>query len=95
MNTLEPEVLEQTKVETSTELEVPTRVIVHNDPVNTFEYVTYVLKKLFNFTTKLAEEHTLRIHTEQRSVVWEGKKERAEYYLMELQKYQLTASIES
>lgn len=53
-------------------------VILHNDDVNTFEFVVGVLQKVFHFELLKARRLTLEAHESGRSIVWSGMLEVAE-----------------
>lgn len=73
-----PEVLPDEETDTRTERQPPYAVILHNDDVNTFEFVVDVLRKVFNFPLEKAFLHTLEAHEKGRSIVWVGAREVAE-----------------
>ena len=56
----------------------PHAVVLHNDPVNGFDYVVGVLRKVLHYNGGRAFWLTLRAHTSGRSVVWSGTLELAE-----------------
>jgi len=56
----------------------PYAVILHNDDVNTFEFVVGVLRKVFHYGMTKAFTLTLKAHATGRSVVWSGALEVAE-----------------
>lgn len=84
----------ETLEKTSTKLEVPWNVVVHDDPVNLMAYVTMVLMRVFGYPEARARKLMMEIHQLGRSVVWSGDLERAEYYTQALQGFQLKASVE-
>jgi ATP-dependent Clp protease adaptor protein ClpS len=53
-------------------------VILHNDDINTFEFVISVLQKVFRYEEQKAIVLTLEAHVKGRSIVWSGSKEVAE-----------------
>lgn len=69
-------------------------VIVWNDPVNLMHYVTHVFMKVFGWNKTKAEQHMLQVHEKGRSVVARESLERAEFYVHQLQKYTLQATME-
>lgn len=75
-------------------LEVPWNVVVHDDPVNLMGYVTWVLMKVFSYAEPKAARLMMQVHTQGRSIVWSGPRERAEFYAQQLQSHQLTTSLE-
>jgi len=75
-------------------LDVPWNVLVHDDPVNLMGYVTWVLMKIFGYEDKRAAVLMLQVHQLGRSVVWTGQREKAEFYVQQLQAHQLQTSLE-
>lgn len=53
-------------------------VILHNDDLNTFEFVIGVLRKVFHYGLTKAFMLTMRAHVSGRSAVWTGVLEVAE-----------------
>lgn len=53
--------------------------IVWNDPVNLMTYVTYVLRKLFNYDEPTATKLMLAVHHEGKAIVSTGAKESMEH----------------
>ena len=78
----------------TTQLDVPWNVIVHNDPVNLMGYVTFVLMRIFGYDEKKAAILMLQVHQLGRSIVWSGEREKAEFYVQQLQAHQLKTSLE-
>jgi len=78
----------------SVSLDVPWSIVVHDDPVNLMDYVTWVLRKVFGYDEALAHRLMLEVHTAKRSIVWTGGREKAELYASQLQGFQLTTSLE-
>ena len=83
-----------TLTEKRTSLDVPWNVIVHDDPVNLMQYVTFVLKKIFGYDDKKATTLMMQVHKLGRSIVWSGEREKAEFYVQQLQAHQLKTSLE-
>lgn len=77
-----------------TALDVPWNVVVHDDPVNLMDYVTWVFQKVFGYPEQKAVRLMMEVHTRGRSIVWSGTREKAEFYAQQLQGYQLTTSLE-
>lgn len=69
-------------------------VIVWNDPVNQMQYVTHVFQSVFGWEWDRAQKHMLEVHETGKSVVAHEGFEKAEFYVHELQKYSLTATME-
>lgn len=87
------ELLENPEVATDTDadLDTPWNVIVHNDPVNLMPYVTMVFQRVFGYSEEKATLMMLDVHQKGKCVVWSGEKEKAEYYVQQLQSHQLQA----
>ncbi|MEI6178698.1 MAG: ATP-dependent Clp protease adapter ClpS [Verrucomicrobiota bacterium] len=77
-----------------TALDVPWNVVVHDDPVNLMGYVTWVLMKIFGYDEKKAAILMMQVHKLGRSIVWNGQREKAEFYVQQLQSHQLKTSLE-
>ena len=83
-----------TKTRETTQLDVPWNVIVHDDPVNLMGYVTLVLMKIFGYDEKKASILMMQVHKLGKSMVWSGEREKAEFYVQQLQAHQLKSSLE-
>ena len=83
-----------TRTEEQTAVDVPWNVIVHDDPVNLMQYVTFVLIKIFGYDEAKATILMMQVHKLGRSIVWSGERERAEFYVQQLQAHQLKTSLE-
>ncbi|MCU0753257.1 MAG: ATP-dependent Clp protease adapter ClpS [Akkermansiaceae bacterium] len=83
-----------TLTRTDTALDVPWNVVVHDDPVNLMGYVTHVLMKIFGYDEKKAAILMMQVHKQGRSIVWTGQREKAEFYVQQLQAHQLKTSLE-
>lgn len=86
-------VVEQ-ETKSSSAVDVPWNVVVHNDPVNLTAYVSRVFQKVFGYSKARAEKHMLEVHNLGRSVVWTGARERAEAYVEQLHGYLLLSTLE-
>ena len=80
--------------EEKTSVDVPWNVVVHDDPVNLMHYVTFVLMKIFGYDQKKATTLMMQVHQLGRSIVWSGEREKAEFYVQQLQAHQLKTSLE-
>jgi ATP-dependent Clp protease adaptor protein ClpS len=78
MPTAFPDVLPETESETVTRRQPPYAVILHNDDINTMEFVVAVLRKVFGYTVERCVELMLEAHQKGRSAVWIGPLEVAE-----------------
>jgi ATP-dependent Clp protease adaptor protein ClpS len=65
-------------------LQPPYAVILHNDPINGFDFVVGVLMKVFRYGGGKAFWMTLKAHTAGRCVVWSGSLEVAELKVEQL-----------
>lgn len=83
-----------TRTEESTAVDVPWNVIVHDDPVNLVRYVIFVLMKIFGYNEKISTVMTMQVHKQGRSIVWTGEREKAEFYVQQLQAHQLKSTLE-
>lgn len=84
----------ETKTKDKLDLEGYWRLLLHNDDVHTFEYVTYMIMKIIpNVSHSKAFHLTMTTHTEGVSTVTQTAKPMAEKYCIQLQKGGLTASI--
>jgi ATP-dependent Clp protease adaptor protein ClpS len=95
-NVAEPLVLPDQEKQTGTkdEKEPGFLVICWNDPVNLMNYVTHVFQKVFGWDRKKAEHHMMQVHEQGRSVLVRESLEKAEFYVHQLQKYALHATME-
>ena len=87
-----PDTITRTAEETS--LDVPWNVVVHDDPVNLIPYVTLIIMKIFGYDVKKATILTLQVHKLGRAIIWSGEREKAEFYVQQLQTHQLKSSLE-
>ena len=87
-----PEPIEQTQIRD--DLEPGYLVICWNDPVNLMPYVTHVFQQVFGWERPKAERHMLQVHEQGKSVLSRESLEKAEFYVHQLQKYALHATME-
>ena len=69
-------------------------VICWDDPVNLMEYVTHVFQQVFGWDHPKAEKHMLEVHEQGQSVLVRESMEKAEFYVHQLQKNNLHATME-
>ena len=69
-------------------------VICWNDPVNLMQYVTHVFQVVFGWERKKAEKKMLEVHNDGKSLLTRESLEKAEFYVHQLQKYNLHATLE-
>ncbi len=67
-----------TDTETRTRRQPPYAVILHNDDVNSMDFVVHVLRKVFGYTVEHCVELMMEAHEKGRAVVWVGTLEVAE-----------------
>ena len=69
--------------------------VVHDDPINTMSYVTWVFHSYFGFPLPLARRRMLEVHTTGRAAVSTGTRERMEIDVVAMHSYGLRATLES
>jgi ATP-dependent Clp protease adaptor protein ClpS len=77
MPTAFPDVLPETEVERPPP-QPPYAVVLHNDDVNTMDFVALVLRKVFGYAPERCVELMLQAHEKGKAVVWVGPLEVAE-----------------
>jgi len=70
-------------------------VVCWNDPINQMTYVTHVFQTVFGWHRQKAEKHMLEVHEQGRSVLTRDSFEKAEFFVHQLQKFSLQATLES
>ena len=80
--------------ESLSDLEPGYLVVCWNDPVNLMDYVTHVFQSVFGWPRQKAEFHMQQVHHEGRSVLAREGLEKAEFYVHQLQKFTLHATLE-
>ena len=83
-----------TDAQSRTELDSGYLVVCWNDPVNYMEYVTHVFQQVFGWPRQKAEFHMRQVHHEGRSILLREGLEKAEFYVHQLQKFTLHATLE-
>src|SRR5687767_15262632 len=84
---IEPETIKEES------LDAPWNVVVHNDPINLMDYVTKVFMRVFGYQQEKAERHMMEVHKLGKSILWTGARERAEFFVQQLQSHLLMATI--
>ena len=74
--------------------DLPWIVLVWNDPINTFAYVTFVFQKLFGYSLEKARTLMLQVHHEGKAVVAAGTREKCEADVARLHAYGLWATMQ-
>jgi ATP-dependent Clp protease adaptor protein ClpS len=85
---------QEKETRTKDELEPGYLVVCWNDPVNLMDYVTHVFQKVFGWEQQKAEHHMMQVHEQGKSVLARESLEKAEFYVHQLQKYTLHATME-
>jgi ATP-dependent Clp protease adaptor protein ClpS len=89
-----PEIKRCAETDSASRLEPGYLVICWDDPVNLMAYVTHVFQVVFGWEHKQAEKHMLEVHNQGKSVLTRESLEKAEFYVHQLQKYTLHATLE-
>jgi ATP-dependent Clp protease adaptor protein ClpS len=84
----------ETEAESRSELDAGYLVVCWNDPINYMEYVTHVFQQVFGWPRQKAEFHMRQVHHEGRSILVREGLEKAEFYVHQLQKFTLHATLE-
>jgi ATP-dependent Clp protease adaptor protein ClpS len=92
--TATPDVVRREQTGAEADLEPAWLVVCWNDPVNYMEYVTHVFQAVFGWPHQKAEFHMLQVHRAGKSVLARTTMEKAEYYVHQLQRYCLHATME-
>ena|ERR1700733_6447625 len=69
-------------------------VICWNDPINLMVFVTHVFMKIFGWNKEKAQKHMMEVHEKGKSVLVREGAEKAEFYVHQLQNYNLQATME-
>ena len=93
--TLFPDILEQEVIEVILKEEALKALVLYNDDVNTFEFVTESLIKVCNHQTEQAEQCTYLVHYKGKCVVKNGTYKKLKPLCEALLERGLTAKIES
>jgi ATP-dependent Clp protease adaptor protein ClpS len=89
-----PDIERDEQADASEKLESGYLVICWDDPVNLMDYVTHVFQVVFGWNRQKAEKHMLQVHKEGKSVLVRESLEKAEFYVHQLHKYTLHATLE-
>ena len=89
-----PEIEQEGATDSRAELDAGYLVICWDDPVNLMDYVTHVFQTVFGWSRAKAQKHMLQVHNEGKSVLVRETLEKAEFYVHQLQKYTLYATLE-
>jgi ATP-dependent Clp protease adaptor protein ClpS len=89
-----PDTVEELLGQEDVRPDTPWIVLVWNDPINTFQYVTYVFQKLFGYSRAKATKLMLQVHNDGRAVVSAGTREKCEIDVARLHAYGLWATMQ-
>jgi ATP-dependent Clp protease adaptor protein ClpS len=89
-----PDTVEELLGEEDVRPDVPWIIIVWNDPINTWDYVTFVFQKVFGYARAKARRLMLEVHYEGKSVVASGTREKCEADVARLHGYGLWATLQ-
>ena len=93
-----PEVLPgiepDSQTDASTDLDPGYLVVCWNDPVNLMTYVTPVFQVVFGWNRQKAEKKMMEVHNLGKSLLVREGLEKAEFFVHQLQKYNLHATME-
>ncbi|MHA7269792.1 ATP-dependent Clp protease adapter ClpS [Arthrobacter sp. HLT1-20] len=74
--------------------DIPWELIVWNDPVNLMSYVSYVFQSYFGYSEAKAAKLMLQVHTEGKSAVAHGTKEKMEAHAVAMHGFGLWATVQ-
>lgn len=89
-----PTMVDQPVDEDLYEPDSPWIVVLWDDPINTVQYVIFVLQKLFGYSREKATELTNEVDGKGKAPVSNGSKEKAELDVFRLHEHGLWATIE-
>ena len=89
-----PEVIEDEESSSKEELDRGYLVVCWNDPVNFMDYVAHVFQTVFGWNRQKAEQHMMEVHEKGKSLLVRETLEKAEFYVHQLQKFSLHATLE-
>lgn len=73
--------------------DAPWELIVWNDPVNLMSYVSYVFQSYFGYSEAKASALMMQVHTEGKSAVAQGAKEKMEAHAVAMHGFGLWATV--
>ena len=91
---VQPDIQRDEQTDSASLLEAGYLVVCWDDPVNLMDYVTHVFQVVFGWERPKAEKHMLQVHNEGKSVLARENLEKAEFYVHQLHKYTLHATLE-
>ena len=79
--------------DTIEQVDDPWVVLLHNDPVNSMAFVSRALRTVFGYTEEKAAQLMLQAHTDGKTAVWSGERDKAEAFALQLHGYGLWATL--
>ncbi len=89
-----PDLARETHTHELSAPDVPWVLIIWNDPVNLMSYVSYVFQTYFAYSEAKAAELMMQVHTNGRSAVAHGGKEKMEADAVAMHGYGLWATVQ-
>jgi ATP-dependent Clp protease adaptor protein ClpS len=89
-----PETTRETGTDERSVPDVPWILIVWNDPVNLMSYVSYVFQSYFGYSEAKAEQLMMQVHSEGKSAVANGSKEKMEVDAVAMHGFGLWATVQ-
>jgi len=74
--------------------DIPWELIVWNDPVNLMSYVSFVFQSYFGYSEAKAAKLMMQVHTEGKSAVAHGSKEKMEAHAVAMHGFGLWATVQ-
>jgi ATP-dependent Clp protease adaptor protein ClpS len=78
---------------TDNRVEEPWVTVLFDDPVNTMQYVSFALQKVLEIDASRAEKLMFEAHTDGRTSVFTGEREKAEAICVALHAWMLQATV--
>ncbi len=88
-----PEIDREVSVDELISPDIPWELIVWNDPVNLMSYVSFVFQSYFGYSEAKAAKLMLQVHTEGKSAVAHGTKEKMEAHAVAMHGFGLWATV--
>lgn len=89
-----PETDRDLSTQTFSAPDIPWDLVVWNDPVNLMSYVSYVFQSYFGYSEAKAAQLMLQVHTEGKSAVAHGSKEKMEAHAVAMHGFGLWATVQ-
>src|ERR1700712_2269593 len=85
---------QQTSTDVLTAPDIPWNLVIWNDPVNLMSYVSYVFQSYFGYSEAKAEQLMMQVHSEGKSAVTAGSKEKMEVDAVAMHGFGLWATVQ-